>query len=192
MPRRASSCRQRSLSRERPMATDSFKRIDAHHLELAQHGEAVERDRCADARDHRVEILEPPLAVIERRLARGDVDRDAKRIDHLDVVAALRAPPRRCGDGCRDAGLRASNAIFMRVFPCSRWVRGLWQRFARLREDWARLRRSRAGRCAEQEGAAGLDQRAAFAAPCGRAACEIPSGRDWRAQARSARTPRQA
>ena len=45
------------------------QRIDAHDLELAQHGEAVERDRGADARDHRVESVEPPLAVIQSRLA---------------------------------------------------------------------------------------------------------------------------
>jgi hypothetical protein len=62
--------------------------IDAHHFELTQHGKAVKRDRGADARDHRVEILKPPLAVKEHRPARGDVDGDAQRVQHLDVMAA--------------------------------------------------------------------------------------------------------
>src|SRR4029077_3815586 len=71
------------------------QRIDAYDLELAEHGEAVERDQCANERGHRVESVEPRLAVIQSRLARGDVNRDAQRIDHLNVVGA---PPRRLAD----------------------------------------------------------------------------------------------
>src|SRR5262249_42057900 len=62
--------------------------INAHHLELTQHGKTIKRDRSADARDHRVEILKPSLAVIKHRPARGDIDGDAQRGLHLDVMSA--------------------------------------------------------------------------------------------------------
>jgi hypothetical protein len=62
--------------------------INAHHLELTEHGKTVERHRGADTRNDRVEVVKRPLAVIEGRLARGDVDRDTERIDDLDVVPA--------------------------------------------------------------------------------------------------------
>jgi hypothetical protein len=62
--------------------------INAHHLELTEHGQTIERHRGADTRNYRVEVVKRPLAVIESRLARGDVDRHTERIDDLDAVPA--------------------------------------------------------------------------------------------------------
>ena len=70
--------------------------IIAHHLELPENGKTVARHRGADTQNYRVEVVQRPLAVIKSRLARGDVDRHAERIDDLDVV--LLAGARRLDD----------------------------------------------------------------------------------------------
>ena len=137
------------------------QRINAHHLELAEHGKAVKGDRGADTRDHRVEILEPPLAVIEHRLARGDVDGDAQRVEHLDVVAAR---ARRLDD--------APMAVEMRI---AREQRDLHWRSRRRGDNGSRaapcsaqarsmraIGASAAAGAPARIGTARLDQRAAF------------------------------
>ncbi len=65
------------------------QRIDAHHLELAQHGGAVEGDRRADAGNDRVEALELLAPITHLGPVRGDIDVDAQRVDDLDLVPAV-------------------------------------------------------------------------------------------------------
>ena len=71
------------------------QRKHALHLELAQHGQAVVRDRGADARDDGIVVRQHAPAVPQRRLARRDVHVHVQRVDHVDLVAAR---PRRLDD----------------------------------------------------------------------------------------------
>ncbi len=64
------------------------QRVDALHLELAQHGEAVVRDGGADARDDRVVDRQAAPVVAQHRLVGGDVHVDVERVHHVDGVAA--------------------------------------------------------------------------------------------------------
>ncbi len=62
--------------------------IDALHLELAQHGEAVVGDGGADAGDDGIIDRQPAAVVAQHRLVRRDVHVHVQRIDHVDGVAA--------------------------------------------------------------------------------------------------------
>ncbi len=62
--------------------------VDALHLELAQHGETIVGDRCADAGDDRVVERQAQAAVMEDGLRGGDVHVHVQGIDDVDGVAA--------------------------------------------------------------------------------------------------------
>ena len=73
-------------------ATDGHRlveRVDAHHLELAQHRAAIEGHRGADARNHRIEAFQRLAAKVDLRLVTGDVHVGAKGVDHLHLMAPL-------------------------------------------------------------------------------------------------------
>ena len=65
------------------------QRKHTHHLELAQHGRAVEGDRCADARNDRVKAFQHFTLVVNGRLVAGDVHISAQRVDDPNFVATL-------------------------------------------------------------------------------------------------------
>src|SRR4029450_4379095 len=127
--------------------------INAHHLELTEHGKTVERHRGADTRNYRVEVVKRPLAVIESRLARGDVDRHTERIDDLDVVPA---GARRLDDAAVTIEMGIARKQGDLHWDSLEKARLLAQQFARP------SRRRPPRTCAKKIGAAGLDQRAAL------------------------------
>ena len=65
------------------------ERVDAHHLELAQHRGAVKGHRCADAWDHRIEAVEVLALVVDRGTHRSNVHIAAQHVEHANFVAAL-------------------------------------------------------------------------------------------------------
>ena len=70
-------------------AVRRVRRVDVHLLELAHHRGAEVGDRVADPRQDRVvrrQLLAPELQV---GLVAGEVDGEAQRVQHLDVVAAI-------------------------------------------------------------------------------------------------------
>src|SRR5665647_1467901 len=64
------------------------QRVDALHLELAQHGEAVVRDGSADARDDGIVDRQAAPVVAQHWLVGGDVHMNVEGIDHVDRVPA--------------------------------------------------------------------------------------------------------
>ncbi len=72
-----------------PGAGDGHRAVEshgAHHLELAQHGGAIEGDAGTDARDHGVIALQLPSFVMDGGAVGGDVHVAAQGVEHLDLV----------------------------------------------------------------------------------------------------------
>src|SRR5690348_4725107 len=64
------------------------RRVDAHHLELAQHRRAVEGDRRADARNHAVVALQLASTVMDAETLVRNAHVAAQRIEHARLVTA--------------------------------------------------------------------------------------------------------
>ncbi|MOA03559.1 hypothetical protein D3C78_1230710 [compost metagenome] len=74
-----------------PGATDGHRAVEGHgihHLELAQHGGAIEGDAGTDARDHGVIALQFPSFVVDGGAVGGDVHVAAQGVEHLDLMPA--------------------------------------------------------------------------------------------------------
>ena len=87
MPDRASSCRQRSLSRLREMALRVVQHRHAHRLQVAHHRQPVAGDGGADAGDDHVQAADLDAAVEHARVARGEHHVAAQGVQHQRAVA---------------------------------------------------------------------------------------------------------
>src|SRR5215207_7289702 len=65
-----------------------IQRKHAHHLELPQHRETIERVRCRNPRDDGIEPGEPLAHIAQLRPPRRDVHIAAKIVDRHDLMAA--------------------------------------------------------------------------------------------------------
>ena len=88
MLRRVSSCRARSLSRLRAMATAVLRTGHAHHVELTNHREPVVGDARSDARNDDIGAPHQRARKVEGRSPARDDDLEIERIDDADFVAA--------------------------------------------------------------------------------------------------------
>ncbi len=70
-------------------AIGGSRRVHVHLLELANDGESKERDRCTDAGEDGVEIVEVTSAVLEIRDIAGEVDGETERVEDACLVASL-------------------------------------------------------------------------------------------------------
>jgi hypothetical protein len=84
---RQSSCRPQLVARpgDRLRLVEA---VDAHHLELPHHRQAVEGDRRADPWDDGVHRPDRLALVEQLRLAAADADVELERVEDADVVAA--------------------------------------------------------------------------------------------------------
>ncbi len=92
--RQAQALARKQLQRAQlvPRAGDGdrvVENVSAHHLELAQHGAAVEGDRRPDTGDHRIEALDLLSLVVNRGVMGGNAHVAAQGIDDPHLVAAL-------------------------------------------------------------------------------------------------------
>lgn len=65
------------------------RRVHVHLLELADHCCAEVGDRVADSGQDRVVVAELTPAVVQVRLVGREIDREAQRVKHFDVVTSL-------------------------------------------------------------------------------------------------------
>jgi hypothetical protein len=75
--------------RERIWIDRSLGRVHVHLLELPHDGQAEERDRSPNPRQHRVVVIDRPTTVLEVGFGSGQIDGESQCVEDLGFVTTV-------------------------------------------------------------------------------------------------------